>query len=185
MVGRLDNAGVDLFRINLSHMPIEKVEAAIDRVQRASSKPLCLDLHGAQVRCGSMDPGVVLHKGESIRLTAATVQGTAQELTLWPRATFAALQTGSLVSIDFDGAQLEIVGTGQGYADAVVTDGGHVRSNKAVTVYPAPTLPVLTDWDREAIAIGVRRGISHVALSFASSPQRTSTWSARSCHRPG
>ena len=52
-----------------------------------------------------------------------------------------------------------------------MTDGGHVRSNKAVTVHPAPTLPVLTDSDREAIAIGVRRGVGHVALSFASSPE--------------
>jgi pyruvate kinase len=171
VVGRLDKAGVDLFRINLSHTPIDRVEAAIDLVQRASSKPLCLDLHGAQVRCGRVNPGVALDKGEPIRLTPAMVQGTARELSLWPRATFAALQVGSLVSIDFDGAQLEIVEVGQDYADAVVTDGGQVRSNKAVTVHPAPALPVLTDSDRKAIAIGVRRGIRDVALSFASSPE--------------
>jgi hypothetical protein len=79
--------------------------------------------------------------------------------TLWPRATYGALQVGGLASIDLDGVQLEIVEVGQDYAEAVVTDGGQVRSNKAVTVHPAPTLPVLTDSDREAIAIGLRPGI--------------------------
>jgi hypothetical protein len=71
---------------------------------------------------------VVLEKGEHIRLTATKVEGTARELTLWPWATFLALRAGSLVSIDFDGAQLEIVKVGEGYADAVVIDGGCVRS---------------------------------------------------------
>jgi len=66
-VRRLDQAGVDLFRINLSHTPIDLVEAAIDIVQGVSSKPLCLDLHGAQVRCGNVNPGVVLERGEPIR----------------------------------------------------------------------------------------------------------------------
>jgi pyruvate kinase len=49
-----------------------------------------------------------------------------------------------------------------------VVDGGRIRSNKAVTIHPAAVLPVLTDRDREAIAIGIRRGLRHVALSFAS-----------------
>jgi pyruvate kinase len=134
--------GVDLFRINLSHTLADRVEAAIDLVQRASSKPLCLDLHGAQVRCGRVEPGVVLDKGEHIRLTSATVQGTTRQLTLWPRATFAALQVGSLVSIDFDGAQLEIVEVGQDYADAVVTDGGkcaRTRRSRSIQLRPCPS----------------------------------------------
>jgi hypothetical protein len=53
MVRRLDQAGVDLFRINLSHTPIDLVEAAIDIVQGASSKPLCLDLHGRRSVAGT------------------------------------------------------------------------------------------------------------------------------------
>jgi pyruvate kinase len=74
----------------------------------------------------------------------------------------------SLIAVDFDGAQLEVA---KDHAQAVVVDGGRIRSNKAVTVYPAIALPVVTDKDREAIAIGMRRGIQHVALSFASSAE--------------
>jgi pyruvate kinase len=110
----------------------------------------------------------VLEAGSTIRLTAAEVEGTASELTLWPRAAFASLAVGSLVTVDFDGARLEVTGTAEHDAEALVLEGGRVRSNKAVTFHPALTLPVLTVADREAIAIGVRRGIRDVALSFAS-----------------
>jgi pyruvate kinase len=168
IIRQLDEAGVDLFRINLSHTPVALVEETVELVRRTSSKPLCLDLQGAQVRCGKVAPHVVLEAGTPIQLTAAEVEGTARELTLWPPAAFATLAAGSLVTVDFDGARLEVIRTAEGHAEAVVMEGGLVRSNKAVTVQPALTLPVLTDVDREAIAICVRQGVRDVALSFAS-----------------
>jgi len=171
VIGQLDEAGVDLFRINLSHTPLKAVEQVIDLVQATSSKPLCLDLQGAQVRCGKVATDVVLQRGRPIWLTAARLEGTASELTLWPSSVFSALTVGSLLSVDFDGAQVEVTKVTKDHAEAVVVDGGRIRSNKAVTIYPAVALPVLTDKDREAIAIGIRRGIRHVALSFASSAE--------------
>jgi pyruvate kinase len=169
VIEQLDQAGVDLFRINLSHTPLEALEASIELVQSVSAKPLCLDLEGAQVRCGVMVPGVALREGDRVRLTAEQVEGNAREITLWPRSVFAALRAGSLVTIDFDGAQLRVHDCGEQHAEAVVVDGGRVRSGKGVVVDPAPELPALTDKDRAAIAMGTAIGIRHVALSFASS----------------
>ncbi len=169
IIEQLDESGVDLFRINLSHTPLEALEQCIRLVQSASAKPLCLDLEGAQVRCGPIAPGVDLRKGDRVRLTATPVEGNAAELTLWPRSVFGDLREGSLVSIDFDGAQLRVRQAGEDHAEAVVLDGGRVRSHKGVVVDPAPTLPALTDKDRAAIALSTASGIKHVALSFASS----------------
>jgi pyruvate kinase len=169
VIEQLDREGVDLFRINLSHTPLESLEACIRLVQSASAKPLCLDLEGAQVRCGAMAPGVALREGDRVRLTADQVEGDDRELTLWPRSVFAALRPGSLVSIDFDGAQLRVHQTGRDHAEAVVVDGGLVRSRKGVVVDPAPELAALTEKDRAAIELGTAIGIRHVALSFASS----------------
>ncbi len=169
VIGQLDQAGVDLFRINLSHTRLEALQQCIDLVQSASAKPLCLDLEGAQVRCGAMAPGVALREGDPVRLTAAPVEGSAAELTLWPRSVFAALRVGTLVTIDFDGAQLRVHEVGESHAEAVVVDGGRVRSDKGVVVEPAPVLPPLTDKDRAAVALATASGIRHVALSFASS----------------
>jgi len=164
----LDDQGVDLFRINLSHTPLEAVEGTIDFVRRYSSTPICLDSEGPQVRCGTMGSDLLLVEGREVRLTAERVVGTEREITLWPRSIFEALGVGSLVSIDFDGALLRITDLGEDQATAVVLRSGRVRSNKAATVDPRPELPALSEKDLAAIEIGAGHGIRHYALSFAS-----------------
>src|SRR5512132_51888 len=147
VIEQLDMAGVDLFRINLSHTRLETLGQCIELVRSASAKPLCLDLEGAQVRCGAMAPGVVLRKGDPVRLTATPVEGNASELSLWPRAVFAALPAGTLITIDFDGAQVRVREADEEHAQAVVVDSGRVGSHKGAIVDPAPVLPALTDKD--------------------------------------
>jgi len=164
----LDARGVDLFRINLSHTPASKVEEVVALVRQHSSTPICLDTQGAQVRCGQMADDVELHKGSTVRLVPAGDIGTASALTLWPSSVFETLQIGSDVSIDFDGARLRVTSVDANGAMAEVIEAGRVRSNRAVNIDPPPVLPPLTAEDREAIAVGVRLGIQHYALSFAS-----------------
>jgi pyruvate kinase len=158
---------VDLFRLNLSHMTVESVEPTIAFVRRFTDKPLCLDTDGSQIRCGNMAPDVSLKEGSTIQLTPDAVIATDKLLTLRPAAVFRSLRKGHLLSVDFDGVCLEIESVSDSGARAVVLEGGRVRSNKAVTIRPNPTLPALTSSDIEAIAIGKELGIKHVALSFA------------------
>jgi pyruvate kinase len=167
VIARLDERGVDLFRINLSHTPLEAVAPTIEAVQRHSATPICLDTEGAQVRCGPMAPDVVLEPGRVVRLTAAGPLGTTEQLGLQPRAALDALLPGTELGIDFNGARLRVTHVTPAGVTAVVVEGGQVRSNKAVIVDPAPLLPALSDKDHEAIAIGAAMGVRHVALSFA------------------
>jgi pyruvate kinase len=164
----LDERQVDLFRINLSHTPARQVEEVVALVRRHSPTPICLDTQGAQVRCGTMGDDVVLVKGASVRLSAQGPIGTAKGLTLWPSSVFESLHVDSEVSIDFDGALLRVTSVDREGAVAEVVEGGRVRSNRAVNIEPAPTLPPLTAEDRDAIAVGARLGIHTYALSFAS-----------------
>jgi pyruvate kinase len=165
----LDERGIDLFRINLSHTPLDAVAPTIEFIRSNSSSPICLDTEGAQVRCGVVAPGVVLEMGASVRLTAEDITGTAEELSLWPRSVFASLEPGHLMTIDFDGALLEVLRSADDEAEAVVVAAGKVASNRAVTIAPAPVLPPLSIKDHEAVELGARMGIEHVALSFANS----------------
>ncbi len=171
VIRRLDERDVDLFRINLSHTPLAAVEDTIELVRSASSTPICLDSEGPQVRCGTVESDVVLAVDDEIILTGNDVAGTDRELTLWPRSVFDVLQVDSLVGIDFDGALLRVTEVGAGHAHAIVVRSGKVRSNKAVTVEPKPTLPALSEKDLAAIEIGARLGITHYALSFATSSE--------------
>jgi pyruvate kinase len=168
IIRRLDERDVDLFRINLSHTSLEAVETTIDLVQGVSTTPLCLDSEGPQVRCGIVEGTVRLEVDDRIRLTADVVRAAKGELTLWPGSVFEEFRVGNQVGIDFHGALLRITAAEPRHADAIVVVAGEIASNKAVTIDPQPALPALSDKDLAAIEIGVRRGITHYALSFAS-----------------
>jgi pyruvate kinase len=168
VIRELDARNVDLFRINLSHTPLERVEPAIELVQSCSSTPICLDTEGAQVRCGEVAEGVEVEQGGEIELIADHVEGSTSSVTLWPASLFEALSVGSVLEIDFDGAALRVTEIGDRRARAVVTSTGRVRSNKGVTVAPPPVLPALSEKDLAAIELGARHGIADYALSFAS-----------------
>lgn len=167
VIAALDERGVDLFRINLSHTGPEAVHPTIDFVRKHSATPICLDTEGAQVRCGAMTDGVVLAAGDTVQLLPGSGLGTGESIALRPVSIFPQLEAGALVRIDFDGAVLRVTGVGAGEARAEVIEGGKVRSNKAVVVDPPPRLPSLTEHDLASIEIGVRAGIRHFALSFA------------------
>jgi pyruvate kinase len=167
VIAQLDEREVDLFRLNLSHTPREAIEETIDFVQQHSETPICLDTEGAQVRCGAIAPGASLVQGRSVTLTADDVVGDGRVLPLRPASAFGALEVGNVVSVDFHGVLLRVTSVGGSEAQAQVLEGGAVGSNKAVTIDPAPYLPAFTTHDLECIAVGVRKGIRHVALSFA------------------
>jgi pyruvate kinase len=165
----LEQRGVDLFRINLSHTALGSVADTIGLVRNHAAVPICLDTEGAQVRCGMMAPDVTLRPGEPVLLTPDKVIGTAERITLRPASVFRALRPGASVSIDFDGARLRVGHVDGAGAGAIVVEGGRVRSNRAIVVDPAPELPPLTGKDRRAIEIAGRAGVEHFALSFAGS----------------
>jgi pyruvate kinase len=164
----LDTYDVDLFRINLSHTATDEIEDVISLIRRHSTTPICLDTEGPQVRCGPMAEDTRLEPGGHVMLTAEEVLGTADRFALRPAAALEQLKVGNVLSIDIEGAAVEITATGPGSATADVTVGGRVHSNRAVTIRPEPGLPALSAKDLTALAIGSRTGIGHYALSFAS-----------------
>jgi pyruvate kinase len=169
VIAGLEQRGVDIFRINLSHTALAAVEDTIRLVRQHASVPICLDTEGAQVRCGMMAPEVALRVGQPVRLTPEKVVGTEDLISLRPASVFGTLRTGATLSVDFDGALLRVGLVDDRGATAIVVAEGRVCSNRAVTIDPAPTLPPLTTKDHRAIEIGVGMGVDHVALSFAAS----------------
>jgi len=171
VIERLQDRQVDLFRINLSHTPLNKVEETVGIIQSFSSTPICLDTEGAQVRTGVMDEGVVVSDRQHVRLTAETVVGTGDCLSLTPASVFEELQPNNLIGLDFDGVVLLVLSADAQGAETVVLNGGKVGSNKAVVIDPAPKLSPLTDDDIGAVEIGRKMGVTHFALSFANTAE--------------
>ena len=60
VISRLEDLGVSLFRINMSHTKIEDLEETITFIQAHTKVPVCLDSEGAQVRSGKLINGEVM-----------------------------------------------------------------------------------------------------------------------------
>jgi pyruvate kinase len=164
---RLAPLGVNLLRLNLSHVALGDFEDMLRTARIHSHLPVCLDTEGAQARIGLVATGVALRVGQPVRLVPAKALGTERQLSLRPEALFATLEPGTTLAVDE--AVLRVAVVEQGRAMAIVVTGGRVRSNRAVVIDPAPALPALTDKDRTAVDVAVAAGVDHFALGYAAS----------------
>jgi pyruvate kinase len=159
--------GVDLLRLNLSHVALGDLEDTLRTARIHSHLPVCLDTEGAQVRVGLVATGVALRVGQPVRLVREKALGTERQLSLRPEALFASLEAGATLAVDE--AVLRVAVVEEGRATAIVVVGGRVRSNRPVVVDPVPVLPALTDKDRTAVDVALTAGVDHFALGYAAS----------------
>ncbi len=165
-------ADVYVFRINLSHTPLDKVADCIEKIQKWGDVPVCLDSEGAQLRNQSMDGGRVdFVDGAQVDIHFEPVLGDAGNISFSPRGAAEQFQVGDVVRLDFNGAQLEVLERRDDRCVATVTKGGHVGSNKAADIDRHIDMEAITEKDRGAIRIGREMGVRHFALSFASTPE--------------
>jgi len=172
VIRSLEELGVSLFRINLSHTPIEGVQPAIAFLQQHSKVPVCLDSEGAQIRTGKFaSPPTSLRKDSVVQVHRQPISGTAQKFNFTPLSTIELLEPGDLITIDFHSVVAEVMELERDRAVLVIRKGGRVGSNKACNVHREIELPAITFKDREAIKIGREMGVDHFALSFANRPK--------------
>lgn len=168
VITRLTDLGVDLFRINLSHTKLNDLSDVINFIQARTTVPICLDTEGAQIRTGGFADGrVVLTENSLIRIPKAEVPGNEEEFNLYPLNTVDKLELGDIVSIDFNSALVKVMEKNADDLLVKVLTGGQIGQNKAVSIDREIELPPLTDKDIKSLAVGMKKGIKHVALSFA------------------
>ena len=166
----IDKERVYLFRINMSHTAIDKIEDAIKTIKNASDTPICIDSEGAQLRNNYMENENVLFKsGDNITIHFSEVIGNSKNISLNHVHGTKQLIAGDKICIDFKGVVIQVVEVKKGYIIAKVVRGGTVGSNKAVNVNKKINLPAITEKDKIAINIAKKMGVSNFALSFSSS----------------
>lgn len=168
VIRTLDKIGVDIFRLNLSHTKVDDIKPLVELIRENSDVPICLDTQGAQLRTGSLFEGTKeLAYGESVELVPAGSDMGDEGIPIYPGQNVSNFIVGDYLSVDFDGAMLEVVCSDR-RCEAVVIRSGMVGSNKAISLINRTIdLPALTNSDLTAIDIGMDIGIRHVALSFA------------------
>jgi len=168
VIGRLEELGVSLFRLNLSHTKLEKVAEIVEFIQTRTKVPVCLDSEGAQVRTSDLAGGkVVVRENNTIRIHFQRVPGDAADMNLNPDNIAKQLEVGDLLKIDAE-VLTQVVAVESEWVVLWVLNGGEIGQNKAVTVLERDLImPAMTEKDRQALAIGNKMGVRYVALSFA------------------
>jgi pyruvate kinase len=164
----LVRAGVDLFRLNLSHGTHDehrKTLQAVRRIARAEGChiPVVMDLMGPRYRLGKLpDDGRTLRAGEEVGLGT---QESGADLPV-DAEILAHLETGERVLIDSGLVELKIVSIEGDRVRAQVINGGPVRTRKGINL-PDTNLPFdISEKDRADIGFAVQEGADFLAASY-------------------
>jgi pyruvate kinase len=174
----LFEAGVDVFRFNLSHGSHDEHRARYDivrAIEAESGRPLgvIVDLQGPKLRVGHFRGGAVeLAPGDRFRLDLSPEPGDNRRVQLPHAEVLSALARGTNLLLDDGRLRLRIEDCHPDHCDATVLTGGRLSDRKGVNV-PDVVLPVspLTDKDRRDLQFGLELGCDWIALSFVQRPE--------------
>ncbi|NBJ12173.1 pyruvate kinase [Microvirga arsenatis] len=178
MIAKLFEAGADVFRLNMSHLPREKLKervAMIRSVEAKFKRPIAIlaDLQGPKLRVGAFEgDGAMLVQGQSFTLDADTTPGTAKRVHLPHPEILSSLEPGHTVLIDDGKLRLRVKSVKQGSATTSVEVAGKISNRKGVSL-PDTTIPVaaMTDKDRSDLEAALDAGVDWIALSFVQRPE--------------
>ena len=173
MIRKLFEAGADVFRINMSHTPHDKMRELVKTIRNVESsygRPIgiLVDLQGPKLRVGAFaEGGVQLKNGETFTLDSNPAPGDATRVHLPHPEILAALRPGHALLIDYGKLRLIAEETSSDRAITRVVIGGRISDRKGVSL-PDTDLPVsaMTPKDRLDLEAALETGIDWIALSF-------------------
>ena len=174
----LFQAGVDVFRINMSHASHDAMRERVKMIRTLEerfSRPIgiLVDLQGPKLRVGEFEGGaVLLRKGDRFALDSDPTPGWQRRVCLPHPEILSSLQPGHRLLIDDGKVLLRVESVNAGSADAIVEVGGRVSNRKGVSL-PDTTIPTsaLTEKDRADLLAAIEEDIDWVALSFVQRPE--------------
>ncbi len=173
MIERLAIAGVDVFRINMSHATHANAKALHEIVRAVSLKHrhpigVLFDLQGPKFRLGEFSGGRVFVNERSLfRFDCSEAPGSSDRVFLPHPQIFEAVKPGDAILLDDGKIRMRVVASDKSRIEAEVVTGGALSSRKGVSL-PDTVLPIgpLTEKDREDLDCALRLGADWIALSF-------------------
>jgi pyruvate kinase len=172
-IRKLFEAGADVFRINMSHTPHDKMReliTTIRSVEGSYGRPIgiLVDLQGPKLRLGAFADGAIqINNGETITLDLDPTPGDKTRVQLPHPEILKALRPGHALLIDDGKLRLIAEETSPDHAVVRAVIGGRMSDRKGVSL-PDTDLPMsaMTSKDRADLEAALEAGIDWVALSF-------------------
>jgi pyruvate kinase len=178
MIARLFDAGVDVFRINMSHTPHDGLRELVKTIRSLESefaRPIGIlaDLQGPKLRIGSFkQDSITLEKGATFVLDSDKTPGNAERVFLPHPEILSALEPGHTLLLDDGKVRLTAIETSPKRAVTRVEVGGRLSARKGVSL-PDTVIgsSALTPKDRSDLEAALSAGVDWVALSFIQRPE--------------
>ncbi|MGQ7794014.1 pyruvate kinase [Faunimonas sp. B44] len=177
-IDELFRAGVDVFRINMSHATHEGMRALVRTIREVElryGRPIgiLVDLQGPKLRLGSFESGSVeIAPGQSFVLDSDPAPGGPDRVYLPHPEILEALEAGHHILLDDGKVRLEVTKAEPDRAETTVLAGRRLSNRKGVSL-PNTVLRVgaLTEKDRKDLEAALREEIDWIALSFIQRPE--------------
>ena len=172
-IRKLFEAGADVFRINMSHTPHDKMRELVETIRNVEGsygRPIgiLVDLQGPKLRLGAFAEGSAhLSNGEIFTLDSDPALGDKTRVHLPHPEILQALRPGHALLIDDGKLRLIAEDTSPDSARLRVVTGGKMSDRKGVSL-PDTDLPLsaMTAKDRADLEAALETGIDWIALSF-------------------
>lgn len=174
----LFDAGVDVFRINMSHTDhamLARLHGQLRQMSEDVGRPIAIlvDLQGPKIRLGRLAEGKrLLQEGEKIRLMLGETSSDPGHVPIPHPEIFQAIKQKHALLIDDGRIRLRLLRKADTFAEAMVEVGGEIKDRKGVNM-PDTLLPLsaMTPKDRADLDAALALGVDWIALSFVQRPQ--------------
>ena len=177
MLEKLFLAGVDVFRINMSHTQhdlLRQLHRDIRGLEAKLKRPIGIlaDLQGPKIRIGTFkDKEVKINAGDSFVFDMDKTPGDSTRVCLPHPEIFTGAKAGDNLLLNDGRLRVEIIKAEPSRLETRVIYGGTISDRKGVnlpdTVIP---IPALTDKDRADLEAAASVGVDWIALSFVQRP---------------
>lgn len=166
-------AGVDVFRINLSHGDHESQDALIGAIKQARRRAgresaILLDTRGPEIRTSGIDGGyITLQQGQTFFLTIDSVTATSEQIGVNYQGLADDVNIGDTILLDDGKLALRVLSLHGNDIRTEVLVGGRLGEHKRVSLPGIKVnLPALMEKDISDIQFGVTMGVDFIAASF-------------------
>ncbi|MDJ0840884.1 MAG: pyruvate kinase [Acidobacteriota bacterium] len=173
MIRRLIEAGVNLFRLNMSHGSHEEHGRRLKTIRKIAAEleaptAVLADLCGPKIRTGRFENGAVtLTRGERVTVTTREVIGSPRLIPSRYASLHGDVEPGDPILLDDGKLELHVESVSDQDITTTVVHGGLLKDNKGMNL-PKTNLsvPALTEKDKLDAEFAIEQGVDFLALSF-------------------
>lgn len=172
MIVRLIEAGVNVFRLNMSHATHDWVRRVVNDIRSAAARPthtgIMMDTQGPAIRTGDLGVPLDLQPGQKFTLTVRGEHSEEERSVDVNYANFVNdINVGDVVLIDNGTIQMKVLAKSGNKVECQVLTEGKLGSRRHINLPGVKvSLPALTGKDVSDVKLGLELGVDFIALSF-------------------